>query len=437
MGNTYRSSFDSGSETDETDHRLPDELLDDDQQEITDVEAPEEEEGGVDQEFSPAERQNHQHGGGGSPTGAVGHGASIDVDTEESGTEVEEDHLEEVDEENANENTEEEELPDAGKNESGLLSPVIEGVLELARGQTTLDTSGRGIPGSKLKSWSKSGPRRTPKETCDRLRRTLNTSEELTERAGVEYRVYLQGSYKNHTNIHGDSDVDIVIQLTSPYRADSDRWLANGDNIAKNGSRVEYGFEDFKADVVAALRKRYGHDAVTVDDKAIKLHARDSTLRIDADIVVSQRYRPDNGPEAMWFRSSSNRAVVNYPERHYRNGAEKNRETDGRYRETVRMFKRARTYLIKKGRISKDNVPSYFLECLLYNVPNKAYTENHQERYVSIVNHLNNNKINLQQFTCQNGQQDLFGSQSTQWDERKAKRFIRELIRLYQNWYDY
>ena len=34
----------------------------------------------------------------------------------------------------------------------------------------------------------------------------------------VNYRVFLQGSYKNDTNLGGDSDVDVVVRLASRLR---------------------------------------------------------------------------------------------------------------------------------------------------------------------------------------------------------------------------
>ena len=37
---------------------------------------------------------------------------------------------------------------------------------------------------------------------------------------GTRTRIYLQGSYRNYTNIRGDSDVDIVAELRSSFSPD-------------------------------------------------------------------------------------------------------------------------------------------------------------------------------------------------------------------------
>ena len=36
--------------------------------------------------------------------------------------------------------------------------------------------------------------------------------------SGMEYRVFLQGSYQYDTNVGGDSDVDVVVRLASRLR---------------------------------------------------------------------------------------------------------------------------------------------------------------------------------------------------------------------------
>lgn len=322
-----------------------------------------------------------------------------------------------------------------GSESDGAGVGIIEGILSPFHGQTEINDEGRGIPGSKLESWSKPGPSTNTKAACDSIKVALKNDPNL-QRDDIEFSVYIQGSYKNSTNIHGNSDVDIVIQLDAPYR------LEQQDGTVKvvhpDGRETNYTYEQFKQDVIDALRRRYGKSAVQVGDKAIEVHSADSTLRIDADVVVSQRNQSPDG-DGMWFKTQGGKEIVNYPKRHYQNGAAKNRQTNGEYKKALRTLKRARSYLVKQGRISKDQVPGYFLECLLYNVPDEAFTprdpdaNDNQRRYCNIVNHLN--KVGLNEFVCQNEVHDLFGPDSTQWNTRDAKRFVDELVYLWNNWY--
>jgi tRNA nucleotidyltransferase (CCA-adding enzyme) len=68
-----------------------------------------------------------------------------------------------------------------------------------------------------LETWSHPGARTTAKSTADAIKNSLTGSWRL---AGKNVEVYLQGSYKNDTNIRGDSDVDIVVQLNSTFMPD-------------------------------------------------------------------------------------------------------------------------------------------------------------------------------------------------------------------------
>ena len=49
-----------------------------------------------------------------------------------------------------------------------------------------------------------------------------------------------------------------------------------------------------------------------------------------------------------FYVPAENRWVINYPKLHYKKGVEKNQNTDGKYKPTVRMFKNVRTYLIDR-----------------------------------------------------------------------------------------
>ncbi|MFD1513444.1 nucleotidyltransferase [Halomarina rubra] len=405
---SYRNNS-SDASTDTANDRLPEDLKDPDQRELDEVpgvSSPEKD--GQAEESDDSETHSSGGVGGGGSAGVSASGPAV---SEPTGV-AEGDDSDEDD---------------------GLVSTLLGGIL--STDDEKLSTEGTGIPPSKLEQWSKSGPSSSPKRTKDALSRALTNSSHL-DRDDIEFRVFLQGSYKNHTNIHGNSDVDIVIQLTSPHRRDSNRLLRNTEGVNEDGQPTDYSYEQFKDDVIAALRERYGDDAVVVDDKAIKVHASDSTLQIDADVVVCQRYKSPDEEQELWFRSKSGEEITNAPEQHYQAGAAKNKATGGNYRKSVRMIKRARQNLVHKGRFSKDDAPSYFIAGLLSNVPDEAFVDDPQERFVRIVNYLHANRNDLSSFTTQHGKQPLFGRDSTRWNERDARRFVGELVWLYQNYYN-
>jgi hypothetical protein len=287
------------------------------------------------------------------------------------------------------------------------------------------------IPESQLETWSHIGAVTTAKQTHESVRNALKAYDWPID---VQYEVYLQGSYKNNTNIRGDSDVDIVVQLNSTLLTNlSEDWKRYFGFIS-----ATYGWEEFRSDTLRALRNYYGHLKVSEGKKALKLT---TTSYLPADVVVCLQYRKypdrprseDDFVEGMTFWVPFERRwVINYPKLHYANGVKKNQDTNERYKPTVRMFKNARTYLIERKVIHVDLAPSYFLECLLYNVPKDKFSSNLQSTFCNVINWLW--EADFSQFVCQNEQLPLFGNTPEQWSEDKARRFLEAMVNLWANW---
>ena len=286
------------------------------------------------------------------------------------------------------------------------------------------------IPESQLETWSRQGEVKTLKETHESVRNALRDYDWPSH---VQYEVYLQGSYKNDTNIRGSSDVDIVVQLNSTFRNNlSEDWKRHFGFTS-----ATYRWEEFRSDTLEALRNYYGYWEVSEGKKTLKV----KTPYLPADVVVCLQYRKypdrprseDHFVEGMTFWvPSENRWVINYPKLHYENGVKKHQDTNERYKPTVRMFKNARTYLIERKVIPADLAPSYFLECLLYNVPKDKFSSNLQSTFCNVITWLW--KADFSQFVCQNEQLSLFGNTPEQWSEDKARRFLEAMVNLWANW---
>ena len=76
------------------------------------------------------------------------------------------------------------------------------------------------------------------------------------------------------------------------------------------------------------------------------------------------------------------------------------------------MFKAARNQLVSRRVLTKVDAPSYFIECLLYNVPDGLFAQELAPTYTGILDWLKTAK--LDDFQCQNGQLPLFGPQPEQ-----------------------
>jgi len=289
-----------------------------------------------------------------------------------------------------------------------------------------------GIPESQLETWSHQGAVTTAKATHESIRSALDSYKWPN---GVNFEVYLQGSYKNDTNIRGDMDVDLVVQLNSTFSSN----LSEEQKRYLRLSPASYRWEDFRLDVLRALKDYYGSLTVAEGNKSIKVKA--TSGRLPADVVVCVQYRRYKSLNSydfvegmtFWTRNES-RQVINYPKIHYDNGVKKHQNTNNRYKSVVRMFKNIRNYLEENYHISNSLAPSYFLECLLYNVPNDKFSGGYQDVFCNIVNWFWLNRANLKDYICQNGQLKLFGDTPEQWSIDNAKRLVEKLIGLWNDW---
>jgi len=296
-----------------------------------------------------------------------------------------------------------------------------------------------GIPESQLETWSKQGATVTSQNTHESIRNALKSSDLATK---CTYDLFLQGSYRNFTNVYAESDVDIVAQLNSIYYYEiSGLTTSKQSKFNESISPAKYGFFDFRNDILKILTDYYGFSSITNGNKSIKVTK--GSNRLNADVVVCVEYRyytRYNDPydssyiEGIKFFTQTGQQIVNYPSQHYDNGAQKNNSenTNGWYKPIIRMFKNARSRLVTEGKISRDLAPSYFLECLLHNVPNSKFGKSYTESYSNIVNWLSETTID--DFKCQHKLYNLFGSSTDQWSMESAKVLINNYVDLWNNW---
>ena len=287
------------------------------------------------------------------------------------------------------------------------------------------------ISESQLTTWSNQGGTIASENTHIAIRNAL---KKHAWQNNVTYDDYLQGSYRNHTNIYANSDVDLVVELTSTFYSN----LSESQKSALGLTPATYGFNSFREDVISALRNYFGSAYVDISgSKSIKILPIDGRLK--GDVVVAAQYKCYDGTRLVaegitFWNTKTGEQIINYPKLHYDNGATKNANTLQWYKPTVRIFKNARESIYKKKSWLADKFPSYFVECLLYNAPNTNYGQTYQATYCNVVNWLENAlKTDPSKFICQNGMLYLFGSNSMQWNVNDASTFVSELTILWNS----
>jgi hypothetical protein len=285
---------------------------------------------------------------------------------------------------------------------------------------------------SQLATWSNRGAAASAETTYTSVKAALNQAPNLKK---YEYDVYLQGSYGNATNIYGNSDVDVVAELNSAVYDDLSRLTESEQNYY-NQRRTDSSvtFEGFRDDVHQALSTYYGKSLVTPGNKCIAVAGANG--RLDADVVPCLEYRlytrytqsvQSYISGIKFYTRKEVREVVNYPKPHRENGTAKNQRVSENYKPTVRIFKNWRDRLVGESRLVDGSAPSYFVECLMSNIPDVAYKgKTWHDIVLACLQYLHG--ANFSTFMCQNAVTPLFGPTPEQWNLDQAQTFRDALI---------
>jgi len=288
------------------------------------------------------------------------------------------------------------------------------------------------ISESQLETWSNQGATATSQSTHLSVRNAL---EKHSFTQGVTYCDYLQGSYRNSTNIYGNSDVDLVVELTNVFYHNQ---LDDVQKSALKFSTATYTLDNFRSEVIDALRIYYGAQYVdTSGGKSIKVLPNGNRLK--SDVVAAATYRHYEGTRLRaegitFWNTKTGQQIINYPKLHFDNGATKNTNVSQWYKPTLRIFKNARERIYRDTSGLAGKFPSYFVESLLYNVPNSNYGRSYQSTFCNVINWLDDAlKGDTSKFVCQNEMYYLFGLNVVQWNVNDAKIFVSELANLWNS----
>ncbi|CAJ3721306.1 Uncharacterised protein [Burkholderia pseudomallei] len=294
------------------------------------------------------------------------------------------------------------------------------------------------IPEAQLETWSRQGAIQSSSDTYQAVKRVLE-SEDAPYRDN-SYEVFLQGSYANDTNVYAESDVDIVIRLDDCFHSDLES-LTEAERVTWRSTYVDatYTYPSFKRDVIHVLRKMYG-DAVHVGNKAISIDRANNRRKADVLVTTAfRRYfsfdgmRGERYQEGVCFFDANGERIENYPKAHSANLTSRHQQSGRWLKPTIRMLKNMRSRLVELGCIQATAAPSYYLEGLLYNVPNDKFGGNLHECFVNAFTWIQ--QANKAEFLCANEQFYLLRDNAhTCWSTRDGQAFIDAVIELWNNW---
>jgi hypothetical protein len=294
------------------------------------------------------------------------------------------------------------------------------------------------IPEAQLDTWSHQGSITQSSATYNSIKNVLEASG--TRYAAKSYDVFLQGSYGNDTNIYAESDVDIVIRLDDTVHSDlSDLTPAEKGAWRRAYPAADYPYADFKRDVLKVLTDKYGRD-VKVGDKAIQIAANAS--RRSSDVIVATQYRryhkfnsvaDEFYVEGICFWDNAGTQIVNYPKQHAANCTTKHQGTGKWFKPLVRVVKNMRGYMVDNDLLEQGVAASYYLEGLLYNVPNERFSDSYETCFVNGINWIQ--QADKSKFVCANEQYYLLHKDSpVTWRSEKCDKFLDAVTKLWNNW---
>jgi hypothetical protein len=303
-----------------------------------------------------------------------------------------------------------------------------------------------GIPEDTLEIWSKPGAQASATDTYASVKHALTDGTPSLGQKSYNSDVFLQGSYANSTNIYGNSDVDVVAKLDSTFQFDAPT-SRESRKVDRAYPDATHSWRQFRTEIIHILEEHYGSPYVEPKDKAVKIETPEANAPpLDADVVVCQDFKKfhyfnsrsdhekTNG--IMFWTQKSGRIVVNYPKTHRRNGKSKNQMTNEEYKKTVRMFKNARDRVVENGEMNKAVAPSFFIECLLFNIPDQCFSDSYRNRFATILNYLYESDISG--FDTQSEVLPLFSDENKDvWNLGEARRYVNELILMWNNWEAY
>lgn len=142
------------------------------------------------------------------------------------------------------------------------------------------------VSDAQLETWSHQGSIEQSAATYSTIKAALE--DPLAPFHNRIFDIFLQGSYGNSTNIYADSDVDIVVRLSSTVYSDTIRLQqAELQRYQADFLATNYHYADFKREVLAWLQYKFG-SSVEEGKKAIFIPANGG--RRDADVLVCARH---------------------------------------------------------------------------------------------------------------------------------------------------
>src|SRR5262249_19353361 len=143
-------------------------------------------------------------------------------------------------------------------------------------------------PQRQLETWPHQGATNASAPAYRRIELALQASAAPLLHRSIE--IFLQGSYRNATNVYGHGDIDVVVMSTDTFYSNK-HLLPVDQRMAHEAhySPSTYEWSQLRAETIVALCAAFGPQAVSPGSKSIKV--RTGIGSKDADVVPAMEFR--------------------------------------------------------------------------------------------------------------------------------------------------
>ncbi len=225
---------------------------------------------------------------------------------------------------------------------------------------------------SQLSNWTNpsSDTEQSKQERTERMiRQALDAHAPLND---CQFTVYTKGSYANNTNVRSDSDVDISVECTECIYWQEESIGAHPSNSSPYTGKWKPS--TLRSEIIIALANKFPDQVDATGSTAIQINS--SSARVDADVVpcfsFEYHFSGGNSVQGVKVFKTDGSSIENYPKQQIQYGRDKNNRTNYNYKKVVRILKRVQLLLVDADKFRE--VPSYFIESLVFNCPDELFS---------------------------------------------------------------
>lgn len=251
--------------------------------------------------------------------------------------------------------------------------------------------------------------------------------------------IYLQGSYACQTNTKFQTKMEVVVELVKTSEYDYETMRPEHFHLREDFyADFNYYFDvrKFKECLLTQIQKLVKPKIIVGATNFLIPAFGDLQHIVDIFPCFKYKYFDDRGGSIrakLVFDRNLNDHYLIFTNLHAANGKLKDEMTQGNFKRIVRLFKNLVAISLREDK-NIHAVRGYYIECLLYNVPNEIYYAEDGKLvsvFLKVINWLN--FANLDDFVCQNQIWSFWGMADGFWNKAAARQLIRDMIEFYNN----